>query len=239
MRSIFFAALAAIAGSVLFTSAHSQVAPGISDVAKKTRVELVAEFVRELEVLYRLQETSKREFAEDNSSPGKLATSIRVGTRTLFEMNDSINRLGRIAVTGQWAKFRDQLRELHKQRIAIVQEMNGMAKAMLEGPQPGVNYGAMSARAPELTAYVEQIDKTMFDMAQAMFFGLVDDGRVSSDGNLHHLLLTKKERAAMIGLIDNIFGRSLEDKNASSIVSAARAIKYGLTRPIYKSADET
>jgi hypothetical protein len=153
-------------------------------------------------------------------------------------MNDCINRLGRIAVTGQWGKFRDQLRELHKNRIAIVQELNGMAKAMLEGPQPGVNYGAMSARAPELTAQVEQIDKTMFTMAQAMFFGLVDDGRVSSDGNLHHLLLTKNERAAMIRLIDNIFGRSLEDKNASSIVSAAWAIKYGLTRPTYKSADE-
>jgi hypothetical protein len=238
MRSIFLAVLAGIGCSVLFTSAHSQVAPRIPDVGKKTRIELVSEFVRELEVLYRLQETSKREFAEDNSSPGKLATGIRVGTRTLFEMNDCINRLGRIAVTGQWGKFRDQLRELHKNRIAIVQELNGMAKAMLEGPQPGVNYGAMSARAPELTAQVEQIDKTMFTMAQAMFFGLVDDGRVSSDGNLHHLLLTKNERAAMIRLIDNIFGRSLEDKNASSIVSAAWAIKYGLTRPTYKSADE-
>jgi len=55
---------------------------------------------------------------------------------------------------------------------------------------------------------------------------------------LHHLLLAKRERAAMIQLIDKIFGQSLEDKNASSIVSAAWAIKYGLTRPTYKSADE-
>jgi uncharacterized protein (DUF697 family) len=55
---------------------------------------------------------------------------------------------------------------------------------------------------------------------------------------LHHLLLTKKDRADMIQLIDKVWGQTLEDRNASSIVSAAWAIKYGLTRPIYKSADE-
>jgi hypothetical protein len=238
MRSIFFAALAAMVGNVVFTSAYSQTTPLISDVAKKARVELVSEFVRELEVLYRLQETAKKELAEDNSPSGKLATGIRLGTRTLLAMHDSINRLSRIPVTGRWAEFRDLLKQAHNDRITIVQEMNGMSKAMLEGPQPGVNYGAMAARAPELTAHVEEIDKTMFTMAQAMFFGLVDDGRVSSDGNLHHLLLTKRERAAMIQLIDKIFGRSLDDKNATSIVSAAYILKYGLTRPIYKSVDE-
>jgi hypothetical protein len=154
-------------------------------------------------------------------------------------MNGSVNRLSQIAVAGQWAKFRDLLGDSHKNRIAVVQEMNGIAKAFLEGPKPGVNYGAMSARSPELTAQIEQIDKIMFSMAQALFFGLVDEGRVGTDGNLHHLLLTKKQRSAMVGLIDNIFGRTLEDKNASNIVSAAWVIKYGLTRPIYKSADET
>ena len=76
-------------------------------------------------------------------------------------------------------------------------------------------------------------------MAKAMFFALVDEQRVSPDGKLHHLLLTKKERADMIQLIDNIFGpNAWEDKNASYVVSAAGLVKYGLTRPNYKSADE-
>ena len=72
------------------TSAQSQ-----SFNEKNPRVQLVSEFVRELEVLYRLQETAKKEFAEDNSAQGKIVTSIRVGTRTLFEMNESIHRLDR------------------------------------------------------------------------------------------------------------------------------------------------
>jgi hypothetical protein len=123
--------------------------------------------------------------------------------------------------------------------MAAVQEMNQIAKAMLSGPAPGVNYGAMTARAPELTAQVEQIDKSMFQMSQPLFLALVDDGRVDADGNLHHLILNKKDRAGMVHTIDTAFGRSLDDnKNSTSIVNAAWAIKYGLTRPIYKAADE-
>ena len=117
--------------------------------------------------------------------------------------------------------------------------MNQMAKAMLSGPAPGVNYGAMTARAPELTAQVEQIDKSMFSMSQALFLALVDEGRVEADGNLHHLILNKRDRANMVHTIDTAFGRSLDDdKNATTIVNAAWAIKYGLTRPTYKAADE-
>jgi hypothetical protein len=143
-----------------------------------------------------------------------------------------------IVIDGQWAQFRDMLKGFDAERIATVQEMNQMSKVMLSNPKPGVDYGAMAAHAPELTAQIEQIDKNMFTMAQPMFFALVDEQRLGPDGKLYHLLLTKKERADMIQLIDNVWGETLEDKNATSIVSAAWAIKYGLTRPHYKSADE-
>lgn len=220
-------------GGALFTSAHSQ---PLNE--RNPRIQLASEFVRELEVLYRLQETGKKELAEEHSSSGKLTTGIRVGTRTVLEMNESINRLDGIAVDGQWADIRDLLKQLDSERIRIFQEMNQMAKAMMSGPKPGVDYGAMAAHAPELTAEIEQVDKSMFNMAQAMFFALVDEQRLGPDGKLYHLLLTKKERADMIQLIDRVWGQTLEDKNASSIVSAAWAIKYGLTRPNYKSADQ-
>ena len=228
--------LGVIAYAAPWASVQSQPSPG--NAQKTARIAFVQEFVRELEVLYRLQETAKKEFAEDSSANGKLMTAVRVGTRTLFEMNEGINRLNLIKVDGQWAKFRDMLKELHQERIALVQEMNQGAKMLLAGPEPGVNYGKLTARAPELTAQVEQIDKSIFTMAQAMFFALVDDARVGADGNLDHLLLTKKDRTSMIQLIDKIFGPTLEDKNANHIVSAAWAIKYGLTRPHYKAADE-
>jgi hypothetical protein len=116
--------------------------------------------------------------------------------------------------------------------------MTEISKMLLSGPQPGANYGAMVARAPELTAHMEDIDKSIFEMSKAMFFALVDEGRQEVDGNLHHLLLTKTERTSMVQSIEKSFGPTLEDNNASHIVSAAWAIKYGLTRPHYRSADE-
>jgi hypothetical protein len=105
----------------------------------------------------------------------------------VLEMNESILRLDGIAVDGRWAKFRDLLKQLDAERIRIFQEMNQMAR-----PKPGVDYGAMAAHAPELTAKIEQVDKSLFNMAQAMFFALVDDQRLGPDGKLYHLLLTKK-----------------------------------------------
>jgi hypothetical protein len=194
--------------------------------------------VRELEVIYRLQETEKKEFAEDSSGSGKLTTGIRVGTRTLFEMNDSINRLSMINVDARWAEFRNALKKLHQERIVLVHEMNQMSKTLLAGPEPNVNYGKLTTRAPEITAQVEQIDKIIFTISKAVFYALVDEDHAGGDGKLHHLILTKKERTSMVQLIDQIFGPTLEDKNANHIVSSAWVIKYGLTRPNYKAADE-
>jgi hypothetical protein len=36
----------------------------------------------------------------------------------------------------------------------ILQEMNQMSKTLLAGPESGVNYGKLTARAPELTAQI-------------------------------------------------------------------------------------
>jgi len=38
---------------------------------KAARIALAQEFVRGLEIIYRMQETAKKEFAEDSSGPGK------------------------------------------------------------------------------------------------------------------------------------------------------------------------
>jgi cell division protein FtsB len=227
-------------GAIIYgaSCAALQSQPLPQNAQKTARVTLAQEFVRELEVIYRLQETAKQEFAKGSSDSGRLVTGIRVDSRTLFEMKDSINRLSMINVDAKWAKFRDALKKLHQERIVLVHEMNQMSKTLVAGPETGINYGTLTARAPEITAQVEQIDKITFTIAKAMFYALVDDGRVGADGKLHHLILTKKDRTSMVQLIDEIFGPTLEDKKASHIVASAWVIKYGLTRPHYKAADE-
>ena len=109
--------LGVIAHAASGASVQSQPSPG--NAQKSARIALVQEFVRELEVIYRLQETAKKEFAEDSSASGKTMTSVRVGTRILFEMKDSIDRLSMINVDARWAEFRDALKKLHQERIVL------------------------------------------------------------------------------------------------------------------------
>jgi hypothetical protein len=104
--------------------ASLQSEPVAGNAQKAARIELAQEFVRELEVIYRLQETAKKEFAEDSSASGKTMTSVRVGTRMLFEMKDSIDRLSMINVDARWAEFRDALKKLHQERIVLVARFN-------------------------------------------------------------------------------------------------------------------
>ena len=139
--------------------AASCVQPSPRNAQKCARIALAQEFVRELEIL---QQAAKQELAEDSSGPGKLATSIKVRTRMLFEMNDSINRLSMINVDAKWVEFRDALKKLHHERIVLLHEMNQMSKTLLAGAEPDVNYGKLTAPAPEITAQVDQIDKIIF-----------------------------------------------------------------------------
>jgi hypothetical protein len=53
------------------SGASLQSEPLTGNAQKAARIALAQEFVRELEVIYRLQETEKKEFAEDSSGSGK------------------------------------------------------------------------------------------------------------------------------------------------------------------------
>lgn len=109
MRSVAAALAGLLVGLASYgafcSSAHAERSPGATE--KTARIALVREFVREVEVLYRLPETAKKEFAEDSSAAGKLTTSIRVGTRTLFEMRENVSRLDMIGLDTRWGEFRN------------------------------------------------------------------------------------------------------------------------------------
>ena len=69
-RPLWIGLLLGVAYVTCGASAQSQALPG--NTQKTARIALAGEFVRELEVLYRLQETAKKELAEDSSANGKL-----------------------------------------------------------------------------------------------------------------------------------------------------------------------
>ena len=117
------------------TFCASAQADGSPTATEKTaRIALVQEFVRDMVIIYRLQEAAKIELAspKNSSTAGKLTTSIRVGARTLSEMQESVSRLDMIGLDTRWGEIRDLLKSFHNQRIAALQEMNQMYKANAE-----------------------------------------------------------------------------------------------------------
>lgn len=72
------AALLLVMACPCFTTAQSQ-----PFNQTNPRIQLASEFVRELEVLYRLQETVKKEIAEDDSPSGKIVTGSPLFTQSL------------------------------------------------------------------------------------------------------------------------------------------------------------
>lgn len=145
MRNIAIAFVALVSLVAFHNPTHAQALP--ADGPKVQRIALVREFLGEIEGLYDIQQTSNKEIAEDPSTTGKLMTGIRVGTRTLLAMNEDISRLKMMTVPPNAAKLRDLLIAMHQQRIGLVAELTQGAKAVLAAPQPGVNYGALVARA--------------------------------------------------------------------------------------------
>src|SRR5258708_1260668 len=81
-------------------AAQVQAAQNTIAKAKAARIELVKEFIREVEALDGLQQMATKELGEDKSTQGQLATAIRAGTRIVLEMNTSARILDHISVDG-------------------------------------------------------------------------------------------------------------------------------------------
>jgi hypothetical protein len=77
MRTVISAFAALLIGVVIYGSADAQRSPVADD--KAARIALVREFVREVQALYGLQQTTEKEIAEDPSSNGKLMNSHQSG----------------------------------------------------------------------------------------------------------------------------------------------------------------
>jgi hypothetical protein len=127
------------------------------------------------------------------SNPNRSSSS-----ESLASLDSRVRILPPQPVRSQWAMSLRQEYARHFQKLAAHRRVseaqfpesiaaNGqfrgpvLSKTLLAGPEPGVNYGKLTGRAPEITAQVEQIDKIIFTISKAMFFALVDDDRVGGD----------------------------------------------------------
>lgn len=197
--------------------------------------QIVSEWVRELIAFQDIQLKAMEEMKEGNN---RMMDAIRNSTRFQLELHTSIAILKKMRLTEK--PFEDLLSlviQAYGQKIALHEDVIVIASQfMADKPKAGVDYTSLSAKLPQITAKLENIDHALFD-STVLFFGLLIDNKVNSKGNGDHLILTKAERKALSARIESAFGDTLKAKEQNYNVSAASVLHSYLIGE-FKSADE-
>ena len=202
--------------------------------------DVVVEYIRSLGAIHNIQRTAGIEFQEDNQSdnPGiaKLMSGIRSSTRIKLELNASIAMLKRMKLKKPFETLLPTTIEWYQRKIDLHNEMIKISETFIDGPKLGVDYSKMSARMPEITAKVEYIDESIFQMMPLVFALLIDE-KPDSAGHMSHLNITKEQRQKLVDNINGWFGESLDKEKKNWTVSTAALLKAYLLKD-YKCTDE-
>ena len=109
---------------------------------------------------------------------------------------------------------------------------------MMAGPKPGVDYDAIAAEAPKLTAEMEYIDTALFDAIPLVFATQIDPVP-DSNNHMSKLIITNAQRNKLIADINSEFGAKLDQKDQGHIVGAAWLLRAYLGKEKgYSASDE-
>src|SRR5262245_1929947 len=154
-----------IVAVVLFpTGAFSQQAPNVA---------FVSEYVRELGANERDRELSEKEISVNDLNE-KFTAMISASTRITLTLSSQMSSLPAMRLAKPYYELTNNLATFYCHKIDVYNSLTEMATAILSGPKPGVDYGAMTANAPKLTATLEYIDRALFEVTPLVFSTLID-----------------------------------------------------------------
>ncbi len=176
--------------------------------------DLASEYIRELCELWEIQGKADQELIEDKASSdagtAALMTSIRNSTRVSLAVRTNIGRLKKMRLTREPNEGTLKLFiGAYEQKLQFHNDLINIATTFLGGEKPGVDYGKLAAQMPKLTVMLDEVDHNLFRMNLLMFGALIDM-KPDSRNQCSHLLITKKERDALVETLDSYFGASLE-----------------------------
>jgi hypothetical protein len=122
-------------------------------------------------------------------------------------------------------------------KIGIHNRVIEISTAFVSGPKPGVDYSAMVAEAPKLTAMGEFIDRSLAEITPLVFSTLIDE-KPDKNGHMSRLSITRAERDALVRSLEMSFGKKLDLDNQNYIVSSASILRNLLSKKGYKCSDD-
>jgi hypothetical protein len=181
----------------------------------------VTEYVRELGVNENSRAQAEREIAEPTD---KNATMIRNSTRIVLELTSQIGMLKGMSLRKPFDGLPSQVAEFYNYKIEAHNELIALATTFMSGPKPGVDYCALAARAPKLTATIEYLDRSLFEATPLIFATLIDE-KPDRNGRVSGLIITRAQRDGLVRSLQLSFGKKLKQSDQNYIVSAASVLR--------------
>jgi hypothetical protein len=167
----------------------------------------------------------------------KNAAIIRSSTRIILELNAQIAALKQMTLDRQFASVPGTIIAFYQNKIEVHQRMIELATAFMAGPKPNVDYGAIAAEAPKLTATIEYIDRSLFRATPLIFAMLIAD-KPDSQGHMSRLRITRAERYSLLRSLQIDFDNKMDAHDQNYIVSSATVLRDYLSKKGYKCSDE-
>jgi hypothetical protein len=211
--------------------------PAIGTAAETSHLVFVSEYVRELGANESMREQSEKEVTAEPNGPTRFAAVIRSSTRITMELSSQISILKKMSLNDPFAELPTNIISFYDYKVKVHNQMIEMATAFISGPKPGVDYDAMAADAPKLTAMIEYIDRSLFQ-ATPLIFAMLIDQQPDKNGHLSRLVITKAERNDLVRRLQTSFGKKLDQKDQNYTVSSASVLRDYLAKKGYKCSDE-
>ncbi len=197
--------------------------------------DVVSEYVRSLGTIHNLQVLAAKENEQDKDPIAKLMSGIRSSTRMKLELTTSISAFKRMTLKEPFETLLPTTITWYERKVELHDGIILIARTILSG-KPGVDYAALDARMPGITALMEFADESIFK-SMVLVFALLIDMKPDEKGHMSHLNITKAQRQALINNINTYFGSSLDKKDKNWTVSSAAVLKTWLQKD-YKCLDE-
>lgn len=203
--------------------------------AEPAAYNFVSEYVRELGTIESIRAKAETE-TTGRSTTDILMGCVRSSERFQLELTSYISRMQNFTLRAPFDKLVSNIVGFYDYKLKIFRELSGGCSTLLEGPKPGVDYGALTANVPKLNAQLEYIDKALFEATPMIFATLIDE-RPSAQNQMDRLTITKVERDKLVRTLDLSFGQKMKAADQNYTVSAASVLRHYLAEKGYKCSD--
>jgi hypothetical protein len=154
-----------------------------------------------------------------------------------MELDSQIRILNKMHLNAPFDQLTDIIVTLYGKKVELHNTVIKMDTTFLSGPKPSVDYDALAADAPKITARLEYLDRTLLEATPLIFATLIDS-KPDKQGHMSRLSITRAERNELVRRLQISFGKQLDQDNQNLTVSSASVLRDYLVKKGYKCSDE-